>query len=122
MDLRIFLRDENPDIMDEFLSNNGKSRAIPVFAFYTAGTKYITHFTERSASAHAGLALSMEQAKAKLNLPASATFGNLPDPERQVFLQEVISRIEPHTEQWRRDAVKEIRQLLAAALKLPDAA
>jgi hypothetical protein len=36
IDLRIFLRDENPDIMDEFLSNNGKSRAIPVFVFYTA--------------------------------------------------------------------------------------
>ena len=60
MDLRIFLRDQNSDIMDEFLSNNGKSRAIPVFVFYTAGTKYITHFTERSASAHAGLALAMD--------------------------------------------------------------
>jgi hypothetical protein len=122
MELRIFLRDENPDIMDEFLSNNGKSRAIPVFAFYTADTKYITHFTERSASAHAGLAFAMDEAKAKLNLPPSASFGNLPDSERQVFFQEVISRIEPHTEQWRRDAVKEIRQLLAAALHLPDTA
>jgi len=120
MELRIFLRDENPDIMDEFLSNNGKSRAIPVFAFYTADTRYITHFTERSASAHAGLAFAMDEAKAKLNLPPSASFGNLPDSERQVFFQEVISRIEPHTEQWRRDAVKEIRQLLAAALHLPD--
>jgi hypothetical protein len=122
IDLRIFLRDENPDIMDEFLSNNGKSRAIPVLVFYTADTKYITHFTERSASAHAGLALAMEQAKTKLNLPASASFGNLPDSERQVFLQEVISRIEPYADQWRRDAVKEIRQLLATALHLPDAA
>jgi hypothetical protein len=122
IDLRIFLRDENPDIMDEFLSNNGKSRAIPVFVFYTADTKYITHFTERSASAHAGLALAMEQAKTKLNLPASASFGNLPDSERQVFLQEAISRIEPYADQWRRDAVKEIRQLLATALHLPDAA
>ena len=122
IDLRIFLRDQNPDIMDEFLSNNGKSRAIPVFAFYTADTKYITHFTERSASAQAGLALAMEQAKAKLNLPASATFGNLPDPERQVFLLEVISRIEPHADLWRKDAVKEIRQLLAAALHIPNAA
>jgi hypothetical protein len=122
IDLRIFLRDENPDIMDEFLSNNGKSRAIPVFVFYTANTKYITHFTERSASAHAGLALASEQAKAKLNLPASASFGNLPDPERQAFLQEVISRIGPHADQWRRDTVKEIRQLLATALHLPDAA
>jgi hypothetical protein len=122
IDLRIFLRDQNPDIMDEFLSNNGQSRAIPVFVFYTADTKYITHFTERSASAHAGLALALEQSKKKLNLPASATFGNLRDPERQAFLQEVISRIEPHVDQWRRDAIKEIRQLLATALHLPDAA
>ncbi|MBB6143870.1 hypothetical protein HNQ77_001819 [Silvibacterium bohemicum] len=121
MGLRIFLRDENPDIMGEFLSNNGKSRAIPVFVFYTADTRYITHFTERSASAHAGLALAIEQAKLKLNLPASASFGNLPDPERQLFLQEVISRIEPHADQWRRDAVREIRQRLATALHLPDA-
>jgi len=122
MELRIFLRDENPDIMDEFLSNNGKSRAIPVFAFYTADTRYISHFTERSASAHAGLALAMDKARAQLNLPASASFGNLPNSERQVFFHEVVARIEPHTEQWRRDAVKEIRQLLAAALHLHDTA
>jgi hypothetical protein len=108
--------------MDEFLSNSGKSRAIPVFVFYTADTKYITHFTEGTASAHAGLALAMEQAKAKLNLPASATFGNLPDPARQELLLDVISRIEPHADQWRRDAVKEIRQLLASALHLSNAA
>jgi hypothetical protein len=122
MALRIFLRDENPDIMDEFLSNDGKSRAIPVFVFYTSDTKYIAHFTERSASAHAGLALAMQQAKTKLNLPASASFGNLRDPKRQVFLQEVISRVEPQADHWRRDAVKEIRQLLATALHLSDAA
>jgi hypothetical protein len=122
IDLRIFLRDQNPDIMDEFLSNSGKSRAIPVFVFYTAETKYITHFTERSASAHAGLAHAMNQARAKLHLPASASFGNLQDPERQTFLQEVISRIEPQADQWRKDAVKEMRQLLATALHLPDAA
>lgn len=118
MDLRVFLRDENPDIMDEFLSNDGKSRAIPVFVFYTSDTRYITHFSERSASAHAGLAVAIEEAKRKLNLPATATFGNVPDPQRQVFLQEVIARIAPHSDQWRRDAVKEIRELLAAALHL----
>jgi Thioredoxin len=120
MDLRIFLRDENPDIMDEFLSNDGKSRAIPVFVFYTSEMKYIAHFTERSASAHAGLAMAMEQAKAKLHLPASATFGNLQDRQRQAFLQEVIAIIAPRSDQWRRDAVKEIRELLSAALQLPN--
>ena len=117
MDLRIFLRDENPDIMDEFLSNDGKSRAIPVFVFYTSGMQYITHFTERSATAHAGLAVAMDQAKVKLNLPASASFGNLQGPQRQAFLEEVIARIQPYSDQWRKDAVKEIRELLAAALQ-----
>jgi hypothetical protein len=121
LELRVFLRDENPDIMDEFLSNNGKSRAIPVFVFYTGDTKYITHFTERSARAHAGLALAKEEAKARLGLPASATFDNLAGAEKQAFLIEVISRIEPFSDQWRRDAVKEIRQLLAVALQISEA-
>ena len=120
MELRIFLRDENPDIMDEFLSNEGKSRAIPVFVFYTSGLQYITHFTERSASAHAGLEVAKEQSKAKLNLPASASFGNLQDPQRQMFLEEVIARIQPYMDQWRRDATKEIRQLLAADMQVPE--
>jgi len=122
MELRIFLRDENSDIMDEFVSNEGKSRAIPVFVFYASGMQYITHFTERSASAHAGLEVAKEQAKAKLNLPPSASFGNLQDPQRQQFLEEVISRIQPYSDQWRRDAIKEIRRLLAAALQLPETA
>lgn len=121
MELRIFLRDENPDIMDEFLSNGGKSRAIPVFVFYTADMAYITHFTERSASAHAGLAKALDEARTKLNLPASATFGNVPDDVRQTFLAEVISRIVPHSDQWRRDAIKEMRQLLSKALNIADA-
>jgi len=121
MDLRIFLRDENPDIMDEFLSNDGKSRAIPVFVFYTADLQYITHFAERSASAHAGLALAKDEAIVRLNLPKTATFGNLPDAERQAFLREVIARIKPYLDQWRKDAVKEIRELLSSALKVPNA-
>jgi len=121
MELRIFYRDENADIMNEFLSNNGKSRAIPIFAFYTADTRYLTHWTERSASAHAGLAAAMKEAKAKLNLPESASFGNLPDPERQQLLKELIARVEPPPEHWRKDAVKEIRERLAAALDIPNA-
>jgi hypothetical protein len=121
MELRIFLRDENPDIMDEFLSNDGKSRAIPVFVFYTDDMTYVTHFTERSASAHAGLAAAMEAAKVKLNLPSSATLGNLPAEEKQNLLRELIARIAPHSDQWRRDAIGEMRQLLAKALSVPDA-
>jgi hypothetical protein len=121
LEVRIFLRDQNPDIMDEFLSNGGKSRAIPVFVFYTADLEYITHFTERSATAHKELAAVMDEAKAKLNLPSTATFGNLPDAERQLFLREVIAGVLPRMDGWRKDAIREIRELLASALKVPNA-
>ena len=117
MDLRIFPRDENPDVMDRFLSDGG-ARAIPVFVFYTVDMRYIAHFTERPASAHAGLAAAMEEAKAKLNLPAS-TLEDLPESERQLLRLEVISRIKPYSDEWRKDTVKEIRQLLSDALELP---
>jgi hypothetical protein len=120
MELRIFLRDENPDIMDEFLSNGGKARAIPVFVFYTRETRYIAHFTERSAGAHTELAAVMDQVKSQLNLPPKATFATVPEADRQKFLREVIARITPRFQDWRKEAIKEMRTLLAAALKLPD--
>lgn len=122
IELRVFLRDENLDIMEEFLSNDGKSRAIPVFVFYTQDLQYIAHWTERSAGAHAGLAAAKNAAKAKLNLPESATFDNLPANERQAFLQEVITSVRPFVDQWRREAIQELRQVLASALRIPDAA
>jgi Thioredoxin len=122
MRLRIFLRDENPDIMDEFLSNDGKSRAIPVFVFYTCDTRYITHFTERSAGAHAELAAIRDQIASQLNLPQGTTFRTVPEADKQVFLREVIARIKPRFPEWQKESIKEMRALLAAALNLPDRA
>ena len=119
-DLRIFLRDQNPDIMDEYLSNNGKSRAIPVFIFYTKETRYLTHFTERSAGAHRELAAISDQVRAELNLPPGTTFSNAPESVKQVFLKEVISLIRPRFEDWRKEAIAEMRELLAAALHIPN--
>lgn len=121
-DLRIFLRDQNPDVMDEFLSNNGKARAIPVFVFYTEDLQKITHFTERSASAHAGLSKAMGEVKTQLHLPETATFGTLSDADRPVFLRELIAKVQPHLNQWRKDAIAEIRESLTAALGISNAA
>ena len=118
-DLRVFLRDENPDIMDEYLSNNGKSRAIPVFVFYTKETRYITHFLERSAGAHKELAAIIDEVRSKLSLPEGTTFANAPEASKQVFLREVISRIQPRFPEWRKESIQEMRALLATALKIP---
>jgi hypothetical protein len=122
MELRVFLRDENPDIMDEYLSNQGKSRAIPVFVFYTAEMQYITHFTERSESAHRELAEIMDQVKAKLGLPQETTFATAPEDRKQELLRELIARLQPRSDDWRKEAIREMRLLLSSALHLPDRA
>lgn len=48
LDLRVFPRDANPDLMDQFL-NNG-FRSIPVFAFFDDEFNEVGRFTERPAS------------------------------------------------------------------------
>jgi hypothetical protein len=49
LDLRIFQRDENPDLMDQYL-NEGKYRSIPVFAFFDDQMRGVGLFIERPAS------------------------------------------------------------------------
>jgi hypothetical protein len=45
IELRVFLRDENPDVMDEYLKK-GRYRSIPVFAFFDADMNELARFTE----------------------------------------------------------------------------
>ncbi len=51
-DLRAFPRDENLDIMNEFLKN-GEHQSIPTAVFYTKDHEYITHWSERPSKADA---------------------------------------------------------------------
>ncbi len=55
LNLRIFLRDENPDLMDQYL-NQGQFRSIPVFAFFDEQLSPIGHFIERPTSVTAARA------------------------------------------------------------------
>ena len=45
VEMRIFLRDENPDVMDQFLKR-GLHRSIPVFAFFDDDMKELARFIE----------------------------------------------------------------------------
>jgi hypothetical protein len=51
MELRIFFRDQNKDIMAEFL-NRGEFESIPTFVFYTRDHRYIAQWAERPAIAN----------------------------------------------------------------------
>jgi thioredoxin family protein len=52
MELRIVERDQNLDIMNEFL-NQGEFQSVPVAIFYTDNMNEIYHFTERPKKANA---------------------------------------------------------------------
>ena len=47
LQVRVFLRDENPDLMDQFLKD-GKYRSIPVIVFFDASMNEVGRFTERA--------------------------------------------------------------------------
>jgi Thioredoxin len=49
LNLRVFLRDQNLDIMDQYLKE-GKFRSIPVFAFFDQDFNPVGQFIERPAS------------------------------------------------------------------------
>ena len=46
VELRVFLRDENPDLMDQFLKN-GQHRSIPVVVFFDDAFTELARFIER---------------------------------------------------------------------------
>ena len=46
IEMRIFMRDENPDVMDQFLKK-GLYRSIPVFAFFDEDMNELARFIEQ---------------------------------------------------------------------------
>src|SRR5437870_12320827 len=49
LDVRIFLRDQNDDIMQQYL-NKGQFKSIPVFVFFDEDYRELGHWIERPAS------------------------------------------------------------------------
>jgi hypothetical protein len=46
VEMRVFLRDQNPDLMDQYL-NRGLYRSIPVFVFFDGDMREVARFIER---------------------------------------------------------------------------
>jgi hypothetical protein len=105
MELRIFPRDDNLDIMNEFL-NQGEHQSIPAFVFYTRDHRYIAHWIERPAKANAELG------------KIAGLFEGL---DREKDRDEMRRRYDefqrgPIWASWREETVREIRELLERAL------
>jgi hypothetical protein len=101
LEVRIFPRDENLDIMNEFL-NRGQHQSIPTAVFYTRDHRYIAHWIERPAKANAELG------------EIQKLFEGLDrDKDRQLMRQryEEFQR-GPIWASWRDATVREVRELL----------
>ena len=97
MELRIFPRDDNLDIINEFL-NQDQYQSIPTFVFYTRDHRYIAHWIERPAKANAEMG---EMRK---------LFEGRSREEAQPLYEEFQRG--PVWAGWRQETVREIRQLL----------
>ena len=85
VEMRIFLRDKNPDLMDQYL-NQGIYRSIPVFAFFDENMNEVARFIERPPK------LTEQLEKAMLEVRKKLRAENL--------------------EAWRQEVVSEVRSLL----------
>ncbi len=99
MELRIFFRDRNKDIMAEFL-NRGEFESIPVFAFYTRDLTYIAHWIERP-----------RKADEEMHLLRSIFEGRSREEAREDY---IAFQRGPVWAGWRIETVREIRALLEA--------
>lgn len=97
MELRIFPRDENLDIMNEFLKD-GQFQSIPTFVFYTRDHRYLCHWIERPQKANEEMHLLRKLYEGRSREEAAA--------DVQKF------REGPVWAGWRRATIDELLQLL----------
>ena len=105
VELRCFFRDQNKDIMAEFL-NKGEHESIPTFVFYTKDHRYIARWIERPA-------LAQEQMPELRKLTEPLRNPDLAQEERQKYIEAYAEfQHGPIWGGWRDATIKEIRELL----------
>jgi hypothetical protein len=98
LDMRVFPRDKNLDIMNLYL-NQGKYASIPVFAFLDKNLNPLCHWIERPKAA----TRFMEQLAAELSKEKLG---------EEALRQERRKRSQIMANDWRRETVKELKELL----------
>ena len=106
MEMRIFPRDSNLDIMNEFLKE-GKWASIPTVVFYTSDHQYICHWIERPALADR----EMEEIETQVKQEQ-------PDATDQQLRAAARPRNQERYPVWQQESIREIRVMLAKHLDL----
>jgi hypothetical protein len=105
LEMRVFPRDHNSDIMREFLKQ-GKYESIPTMVFYTKDLDYICHWIERPALADKEIA-AIEAAIRK----------EKPGLDEREFGIERRNRMNQRAPAWQQAIVTEVRDMLEKSVK-----
>ncbi len=106
MEMRVFPRDANMDIMNEFLKE-GKWASIPAVVFYSADHEYLCHWIERPSLAEKEMESISAQVKSEM-----------PNASEQEIRAAARPRNQERFPAWQQESVKEIRRLLAESLNI----
>jgi len=113
LDVRVFPRDENPDLMDGYLKE-GQFRSIPVFVFFDQDFRELGHFIERPESVTARRAHLRQDLFAR-----HPEFGSpdtpvdqLPEDARVTLMQEMTRWRDEDKAEDNRDVVRTMRDIV----------
>lgn len=106
IEMRIFPRDQNQDIMKEFLKE-GEFMSIPVAVFYTKNMQYLCHWIERPELAN------IERAKIQEGVK-----NEQPGANEQDIRTLVGERSRARYPAWQQETIKEMRAMLAKKLRI----
>jgi thiol-disulfide isomerase/thioredoxin len=111
MDLKIFFRDQNIDIMNEFLYK-GEFQSIPTLVFFDKDMNNLGVWHERAQKAREEIPVHMSPISAKMRDES------LTPEERKKYMDEYTAfQKGPMWASWRDAEISEIRNLLEAATK-----
>ena len=101
LELRVFKRDENKDIIAEFMKD-GEFESIPVAVFYAADQRYLAHFIERPRLANEEMRTLLVPMYQRLRKP------DMTDEEKEAAKQEYIAfQNGPVWSNWRQETIRE---------------
>jgi len=113
LDVRVFLRDQNLDLIDQYLKE-GKYRSIPVFVFFDQDFNELGHMIERPASVTQMLAekrAAIYASNPQYGDPSTPA-DQLPEEVRAAFMQEVNQMREDARPQINSAIVSELRSIV----------
>ncbi|TMC43450.1 MAG: thioredoxin family protein [Chloroflexi bacterium] len=99
LDVRVFLRDQNDDIMQRYL-NKGQFKSIPVFVFFDEDFRELGHWIERPAS------VTEIRAKRRNQIFAAHPEFGSPDAPVDVLPEEVRVRLQGELAKMRDETTK----------------